>query len=657
MADSSLDTSLPSRERAPRRDTPPEHPYRPEPTWALAEPPRRPGTQPARPFELLVALGLVAVADFAFVRPNGLGLGGFGFAVFFLLVPALVVMAARKKRLSFRLVVLATMLIAIAARSAYAASAPATLFGLCAVFALTTFLRTRQAFLTDVMHSFAETLVTFPQRFMAAGEGVRRSLARAGRDGRTPSTLFAQVAVPVALVSLFAALFGLANPVVGHWISKLRASIELPAPLRVLVWVGLLLGAVLLLRPAFARNRESESATPSAEPLEASRDEALREAGKVAVTRNALVALNMLFAGYHALDVACLWSGSPPAGMSEREYAHQGTFWLTIALLAMTAVVGIMFRGRLAYATDGRLSRGLAYAWLAQGLVLALGTYRRIAIHVATSGLSNLRILGILGTTLVVVGSIAVGVKLARKRTFFWLLRRQLDAVAIGLCLYVVAPTHLVSARVNVRRVLEHEYRALVHAEEEVRETESATTLLPLLHHDDDRIRRGIAALLLHERDILRTEHAGHKGFRDLDFVSSRSLAELEAASPELEATLGDVERFDAIVPFEYIRNSAIEGEIAQSEIAKVKPAKTRAAKAALEWLDRQDGFVETSATDPEVKLEERPSKDPQRCQVVVFAHTKAGRQPVAIHLELRRELHYAFWLVDRARVDLVQTK
>ena len=197
MADSSLDTPLPSQECAPRHDTAHAHPYRPEPTWALAQLPRRAGTQPARPFELLVALGLVAAADFAFVRPNGIGPGGFGLAAFFLLVPALVVVAARKKRLSLRLVVLAAMLIAVAARSAYAASAATTLFGLCTVFALTTFLRAREAFLTDVARSFVGTFVTFPQRLMAAGEGVRRSLAGAGRDGRTPSTSLAQVAVPV----------------------------------------------------------------------------------------------------------------------------------------------------------------------------------------------------------------------------------------------------------------------------------------------------------------------------------------------------------------------------------------------------------------------------------------------------------------------------
>lgn len=57
---------------------------------------------------------------------------------------------------------------------------------------------------------------------------------------------------------------------------------------------------------------------------------------------------------------------------------------------------------------------------MAQGLVLALGTYRRIAIHVAFSGLSDLRIVGILGTTLVVAGGVAVALKLRRRHTFTW---------------------------------------------------------------------------------------------------------------------------------------------------------------------------------------------------------------------------------------------
>lgn len=653
MPDTSLDTSLPRTEQAPKRETTRVHPYRPEPAHEPLAWPVRSGTQPARPRELLVALGLVAIADFALVRRNGFAHGGYGMAVFFVVVPALLVLAARARRFSPRLAVLGTMLLAVAARSAYASSPEVTLFGLGAVFALTTFLRARRAFLTDVLRSFVGTFVTFPRRLMAAFEGVHRVLAGTGRDGRTPSTRLAQVAVPLALVALFVAIFGLANPVVGHWLAALRRSVELPSLLRLFTWAGLGLGAVLLLRPAFARKIESESAVPTAESVGVSGAETTRELARVAVTRNALVALNVLFAAYHALDAVCLVSGSPPAGTSEREYAHQGTFWLTIALFAMTVVVGVMFRGRLAYAVEGRLSRGLAYAWLAQGLVLALGTYRRIAIHVATSGLSSLRLFGMLGTTLVLVGCIAVGVKLLRRRTFGWLLRRQLDAVALGLGLYVVAPTHLVSARVNVGRVLGHEYTALVHAEEEVREAESAAALLPLLHHDDDRIRRGIAALLLNERDHLRARRANATSFRDLDFAATRGLAVLEAASPEIETTLGDVERPEAILPFEYIRNSAIEGEIAQSEIAKVKAPRTRLAKASLEWLDRQDGFVETSASFPEVRMEERPSSERGKRRLTMYAHGKENGKLLEVDLVLERDAHDGIWQVERSRVEL----
>src|SRR6185436_8818189 len=142
------------------------------------------------------------------------------------------------------------------------------------------------------------------------------------------------------------------------------------------------------LRPGIRRSNAVEVAEATSEASAAS----------LAIARNALVALNGLFLLYNALDATYLWAGAPPPGVSERAYAHQGAAWLTLALFVLTAVVGVLFRGALAHDPRARLSRLLAYAWLAQGGVLALGTFRRIAIHVSASGLSNIRILGIAGT-------------------------------------------------------------------------------------------------------------------------------------------------------------------------------------------------------------------------------------------------------------------
>ena len=76
--------------------------------------------------------------------------------------------------------------------------------------------------------------------------------------------------------------------------------------------------------------------------------------GALIVARNALVPLNVVFFIYNALDASYLWAGAPPPGVTERQYAHEGAAWLTVALALLTVVVGVMFRGPLAHDPQGK---------------------------------------------------------------------------------------------------------------------------------------------------------------------------------------------------------------------------------------------------------------------------------------------------------------
>lgn len=565
---------------------PTSHPYRPMPYAEEAERAPRGRVMAARPRELAAVLALVAIADFAIWRRDGLGVGGIGLATFFVLVPLVVLAAARGRRLTLRLGAIGVMLGAVAVRCAYAPTLGTALLGLLAIFALAVALRQRSSFLTNVATSVASTLVTFPFRIAAAFQGARRIVA--GRSGRR---FTGAILIPVALVGVFVTIFAFANPLIARWLGSLGRAVVLPDPARLALWVSLALGAVLLLRPGIRRSTAVEAAESADWASDAS----------LAIGRNALVALNVVFLLFNTLDATYLWAGAPPPGVTEQAYAHQGAAWLTVALVVLTAVVGVLFRGALAHDPRARLPRILAYVWLGQGGVLALGTFRRIAIHVSTSGLSNIRILGIAGTALVAFSLVLIGTKLRRRFTFAWLLRRQLDALVVGLLAFSILPTHLVSAHVNASRILMHRYQPLVNVTEEAEEVESAAALLPLVGHDDERIRRGVAALLLNELELLR-QREQRAGFRDTDLATRKTRADLEQARSQLETVLGDVERSDAIRQWEYIRNSAIENVISQSEIDKVEMAPAGDQKIFRRWIaahrNRDVGSLENAYAD-----------------------------------------------------------
>jgi hypothetical protein len=498
-------------------------------------PPRRPEPKPApfRVVELAAAGAIVVGCDVALVSRQGLASGGFGLALLFVVMPAALAVAARARRTSARLGVVIGLLAAVAARCFFDPT-PGTVMcglGLLVVFGLT--LRARRMFLPEALVSALSAVAKLPSRLGAAAAGVKRLTART-RFGKVS---LLPIVVPMALGMAFAGVFALANPVVAHALGVawgfLASVIGFPSPARIFVWVLAATGAAALLRPAVRLAQGTEAASEEGEATPVA----------LLVARNALGTLNVLFLLYNVLDAAYLWTGAPPAGMDTQKYAHQGAFWLTVALVMCTGVVGVMFRGALAHDTRAKTARTLAYVWMGQGLVLALGTYRRIAIHITHSGLSDLRIVGILGTTLVVVGVVAVALKLRDRRTFTWLVRRQLDALVLGVVLYAVFPTHLVSARVNVARIEGGEYPPMLHMFRQSSQPESAAELVPLLHHHDVRVRQGVAALLEQERTKLAHGVAEQGSWRERDVASRRTLRKLDEAGPEIDAVLGAVDR------------------------------------------------------------------------------------------------------------------
>jgi hypothetical protein len=298
--------------------------------------------------------------------------------------------------------------------------------------------------------------------------------------------------------------------------------------------------------------------------------------GELQISRNTLGALVLVFAVYLVVDAAYLWRGRPPVGVTTQEYAHQGALWLTVALAMLTGTVAVMFRGAAAHDPRTRSLRALAHVWTALGLGLALGTYQRIAIHVGRSGLSDLRIVGILGTTVVIAGMVLTLVKLRSGRTFRWLLRRQLDALALTFVLYAVLPTHCIGACVNVGRIEDGALGPLLHVRAQSRFPESAPLYLALLDHPDARVREGVAAMLL------RVGRWGDVDHRPLAWSERNALdpwaaGELRAAAPRLHAALGDAEPADAERVLAVLATAGV-NEWGPDMVASIAPAIRRRA-------------------------------------------------------------------------------
>ncbi len=478
---------------------------------------------PPRLRELAALLGTVILGDLALYSGGGFA----GFAAFFLLMPGLFYLGVPRHRAIRHAWILLALLVVLALRLLWLGT-PAT--AVAGVLLLVGFALALAGLPPHILEGFTLAIASL-------FGGIARLIFYSRNTRKTTRQVTkASLAwiVPAAALAIFGGIFILANPAVrdavGEWFDRAFRDLFswIPRPGHILFWGVLLWATAGLLRPTVDRILVRKL-KHTRETVDRSR---LGEtpAWFYPVARNTLGALIALFAAYLVFELATLWRGEFPEGFYYSGYAHEGAAWLTVALALATLTLGVVFQGRLlVHPHLSRLKR-LAWIWSSENLVLAICVFHRMQIYVDYNGMSRMRVVGLFGIGAVVAGFALVVWKVATRKNFLWIVRRQLWVLAAAVVLYLLFPVDLYVTRYNVHEIRAGNPAPSVQITSHPVNPEGLPALLPLLNHPDDTIRTGIQALLARHAGPFQAEqkYAREKGWSHLQLARLRAFHHLE---------------------------------------------------------------------------------------------------------------------------------
>ena len=467
-------------------------------------------TTPVRWAELLCVLLIVVLCNVTIYNGHGFA----GYAVLFAVLPVLLYFGVARWASDASCRVIVPMLLVLAGRLIWCGDGLMVAVGFALLALVAMSFAGQRPYLLEAIVFVAQIV---PAGFLANYQYVGTVARIRGPEQRRN---WLAVVIPGAAFFVFSLLFLLANPdlltrvseslsevfqQLRHWLIDI-----VPAPLQILFWIGVAWIAAGLIRPlAGIAASIADDIDPTPAP-ETSGPAPLYEA-----FRNTLAVVALLFGVYLVYEFTTVWSREFPPG-SYSAYAHEGAFWLTVALAIATLMLSGIFQERML--SDGRLAvlRRWSRIWAVENFLLALAVYNRMSIYVDFNGMTRMRTVGLLGITAVVAGFILVLIKIARGRSFLWLIRRDLWALGFFIYLYAVLPVDQMVMGYNVRRILAGDSAASVQISVHPINTEGLRALIPLLQAEDDIIRDGVGAILAGElaelesdraRDLHWTEH------------------------------------------------------------------------------------------------------------------------------------------------------
>lgn len=164
------------------------------------------------------------------------------------------------------------------------------------------------------------------------------------------------------------------------------------------------------------------------------------------------VALNFLLLLLNCIDIWWLWLGYGRE-LAETNYAaelHDGTNSLIFSIVLAMAIIVYFFRGNLNFYSKSKTLKVLAFAWMLQNLLLIISVFIRDAHYIEVYGLTYKRIGVIAFALLCIIGLTTVYLKVAKQKTFFYLLKINGNIWYILLLAFTIINWDVVIVKYNL---------------------------------------------------------------------------------------------------------------------------------------------------------------------------------------------------------------
>lgn len=243
--------------------------------------------------------------------------------------------------------------------------------------------------------------------------------------------------IPLAIIILFATLYGFANPEFGKYVDIalgwLYDGIEdifksIDFWFFVTFAFGFLVSIYIFRRGRNEKIIELDTSSNDDKvrqrnPQSNLKTLALKNEFRVGIFLFA--SLNILLLAMNIMDIDHVWINFEWKGQYLRQFVHYGTIVLLVAIALSVLLVLYFFRGNLNFYKKNKLLKKLCYIWLGQNIILAISTGVRNYYYIQHYSLAYRRIAIVFFLILAIYGLYSVYVKVRDTRSNFYIVRKN----------------------------------------------------------------------------------------------------------------------------------------------------------------------------------------------------------------------------------------